>query len=185
MSRLRAEADRTLKRFSRDTRPTARRKGKMRRRGKGKKDRWIAKRRTKKSQCLVGVRSRLLITILDVVMPSAAVPRRAKLKHSRFSVSSRRAPARHNGEKPIRYSQSKWRRATKGGRDERRKGWRRALKANPRHSLARRNGGPDYSLARASPSLSSPAVPLRAAPADTDRLPPRGNYERRGRSLER
>lgn len=43
---------------------------------------------TKKSQCLVGVRLRLLITILDVVMPSSGSPF-PSWKRSRFGVVSK------------------------------------------------------------------------------------------------
>lgn len=87
-------------------------------------------------------------------------------------MSSRKTLVRRNGEKlalPIanRSSSGGW----KNRADlPRRKGGEQILEADLRRLLARRNGRTDLRLAVA----RSPPGP----PADTNRLPPQGNYER-------
>lgn len=156
-----------------------REKERKRERGQGRQTK-IAKRRTKKSRCLVGVGSRLLITILDVVMPGSPLYV-AKAKRSRFGVVSKDTGIRHNGEKPTLYIEpiEVTVRARRSVRAVRRKGWRDGggapLKENPRIARSREEtAGP-----RLAPSYIYIYTYIQSPSADTDRLPPQGNYEPR------
>lgn len=148
----------------------------------------ILKRRTKKSRCLVGVRSRLLITILEaVVLPLSRGPALFSRNTSSRLVSSRLGvvPKGHwaygiTEKNPQRIQPIEVAACAQG-----------RMARTPRVAAKRMETGPQSesaSLARAnerrSPGSASHLRPVQHAAgpprADTNRLPPRGNYEYRG-----
>lgn len=136
----------------------------------------------------VAVSGRRALTPTNYDSRRCYVPFVPPRKRSRLGVVSKGTGKNHNGEKPTPPIEVVAQRAREGGRGPSGgKGGDGALSGRIRAALAaRRSGG-------SSSRLTSAARSPRRAPRGgyTDRLPPRGNYERRdrgrgrGRSLRR